>query len=84
MKVPRRLCGALVGDRKTASRGKTAPTRRQDTGGRSREAERYRKAADDALTLVDWCIEYLADNHQAPIARRLALSRNRIAARLGD
>lgn len=84
MRVPRRLWGALVGDRKTASRGRTTPTQRQDRGDRSREAERYRKAADDALTLVDWCIEYLADNRQAPIARRLARSRNHIAARLGD
>lgn len=50
----------------------------------SREADRYRKAATDALSLLDWCIEYFADNRQQGIASRLARNRNHIRARLKD
>lgn len=52
--------------------------------GRSREAERYKKAATDALTLLDWVIEYFADNKQGPLAAKLARSRNSIHERLND
>lgn len=55
---------------------------RQDRDGRSREADRYRKAASDALALLDWCIEYFADNGQRGIAGRLARNRNHIRQRL--
>jgi hypothetical protein len=51
---------------------------------RPSEADRYKKAANDALTLVDWCIEYLTDNHQGRIARQLAQNRKRIGERLED
>lgn len=51
--------------------------------GRSPEAERYKKAATNALALVDWCIEYLADNGEKGIARQLARNRNHIHERLG-
>lgn len=56
----------------------------RDKGRRASEADRYRRAATDALTLVDWCIEYLADNHQGQIARQLARNRTRIRERLRD
>ncbi len=56
----------------------------RDRVGPSREAERYKKAATDALTLVDWCIEYLKDNHQGRIAGRLERNRKHISARLRD
>lgn len=55
---------------------------RRDTGGRSREDDRYKKAATDALTLLDWCIEYLNDNHQERVAKQLAQNRRRIRERL--
>ena len=55
-----------------------------DRGGRSREAERYKKAAEAALALLDWCIEYLEDNHQGRIAKQLARNRRHISGRLGD
>ena len=50
--------------------------------GRSREAERYKKAGTDALTLLDWCIEYFADNKQGRLAEKLARNRNNIHERL--
>jgi hypothetical protein len=49
---------------------------------RSHEADRYEKAATAALTLLDWCIEYFADNGQGRIARRLARGRNDVVERL--
>ena len=54
------------------------------SGSRSREADRYKKAAKDALTLLDWCIEYLANNGEERIAKQLARNRNHIRGRLED
>jgi hypothetical protein len=39
------------------------------------EAERYRRAAEDALQQLDWCIGYLHGIRKVQISR--ALSRNR-------
>jgi len=39
------------------------------------ETERYRKAAQDALEQLDWCIGYLHGAHKGSIAA--ALGRNR-------
>jgi hypothetical protein len=39
------------------------------------EAERYRRAAEDALQQLDWCIGYLHGSNKAHIAA--ALSKNR-------
>jgi hypothetical protein len=39
------------------------------------EAERYRRAAEDALQQLDWCIGYLHGSNKARIAA--ALSKNR-------
>lgn len=50
--------------------------------GSSQEADRFEKAATDALTLLDWCIEYFADNDQGKIAQRLAQNRSHIRERL--
>ena len=49
---------------------------------RSREADRHRKAATDALTLLDWCIEYLANNGHSRVAKQLVPGRNGVHARL--
>jgi hypothetical protein len=43
---------------------------------RSRDADRYKKAATDALTLLDCCIEYLADNGHRSVAKKLVRGRN--------
>ena len=45
-------------------------------------ADRYKQAATAALTLLDWCIEYLADNGQKRVARQLARGRNDVRRRL--
>lgn len=49
---------------------------------RSHDADRYKKAATDALTLLDWCIEYFASNGRGRIARQLARGRNHVHERL--
>jgi hypothetical protein len=47
-----------------------------DDADRAREdAERYRRAAEDALQQLDWCIGYLHGIRKVGISR--ALSRNR-------
>jgi hypothetical protein len=56
------------------------PSRRR--AGSSFEADRYKKAATDALTLVDWCIEYFADNREGKVAQQLARNRAHIRERL--
>lgn len=43
------------------------------------EADRYRKAAQDALEQLDWCIGYLHGSHKGSIAA--ALGRNRAEIR---
>ena len=50
--------------------------------GRSRDAVRYKKAAADALTLLDWCIEYLASNGHRSVAKQLVPGRNGVHAQL--
>lgn len=50
----------------------------------SGEADRYRKAATDTLKLLDWCIQYLAENRQGPIARQLARNRDHLRERLEE
>jgi hypothetical protein len=57
---------------------------RQGKGGRPSDADRYKKAASDALILLDWCIEYFADSRHERIAGQLARSRRRIAKLLRD
>lgn len=47
-----------------------------------RDADRYKEAATNALTLLDWCIEYLASNGHRRIARRLVPGRNNVHQRL--
>ena len=48
----------------------------------SGEADRYRKAATETLKLLDWCIQYLAENRQGPVARQLARNRDHIRERM--
>jgi hypothetical protein len=51
-------------------------------GNRATDSERYKKAATDALTLLEWCIEYLRDNRQGKLANQLARNGAHIRARL--
>lgn len=49
---------------------------------RSGEADRYRRAATDALKVLDWCIWYFHYEGQGEIASRLERNRAHIRGRL--
>jgi hypothetical protein len=49
---------------------------------RQDETERYRRAADDALQQLNWCIGYLHGIRKAHIARVLAQNRSVIRTNL--
>ncbi len=46
------------------------------------EVERYRRAAEDALEQVDWCIGYFTATRQQSIARSLAANRANVRRNL--
>ena len=69
---------------KVSRAGTSTYMRKRTRATRSREVDRYKKAATDALRLLDWCIEYLADNREGKIASQLARNRAHIRDRLGD
>ena len=46
------------------------------------ETERYRKAAQDALEQLDWCIGYLHGIHKTKISAQLAKNRAHIKRNL--
>jgi hypothetical protein len=50
----------------------------------SREPDRYEKAAKDALTLLDWCIDYLANNRHRSVATQLQRNSIRIRERMEE
>jgi hypothetical protein len=50
---------------------------------RSGETDRYKRAANDALKVLDWCIWYFRYENQAAIAERLEKNRDYIRKRLG-
>jgi hypothetical protein len=55
---------------------------RQDGESRNEELERYRRAADDALQQLDWCIGYLHGIRKIQLSRALAKNRSFIRAQL--
>jgi hypothetical protein len=48
------------------------------------ETERYRRAAEDALQQLDWCIGYLHGIRKTQISRALGRNRNYIREHLMD
>jgi hypothetical protein len=46
------------------------------------EVERYRRAAEDALQQLDWCIGYLHGIRKLQVSRALAKNRSYIRSRL--
>ena len=46
------------------------------------ELERYRRAAEDALQQLDWCIGYLHGIRKTEISRALAKNRSQIRTQL--
>jgi hypothetical protein len=55
---------------------------RNDDNGRDGEVERYRRAAEDALQQLDWCIGYLHGIRKVDISRALARNRSFIRSQL--
>jgi hypothetical protein len=53
-----------------------------DDDGRDDELERYRRAAEDALQQLDWCIGYLHGIRKTEISRALARNRSHIRTQL--
>jgi hypothetical protein len=51
---------------------------------RSREADRYKKVATNALKMLDWCIWYFGHEGQSEIAKRLEQNSAHIRERLID
>jgi hypothetical protein len=51
---------------------------------KEQEADRYRKAAEDALQQLDWAIGYLHGIHKVDISRALAKNRSYIRRQLMD
>ena len=49
---------------------------------KEQEADRYRKAAEDALQQLDWVIGYLHGIHKTDFSRALAKNRSYIRTRL--
>jgi hypothetical protein len=54
----------------------------RDDDRRDEELERYRRAAEDALQQLDWCIGYLHGIRKLEISRALAKNRSQIRSRL--
>ena len=57
---------------------------RNDGDDRNDEVERYRRAAEDALQQLDWCIGYLHGIRKVDISRALARNRSQIRTSLMD
>jgi hypothetical protein len=55
---------------------------RNDGDERDQEVERYRRAAEDALQQLDWCIGYLHGIRKVDISRALARNRTFIRTNL--
>ena len=53
-----------------------------DDESRDEELERYRRAAEDALQQLDWCIGYLHGIRKLEISRALAKNRAQIRSEL--
>jgi hypothetical protein len=49
---------------------------RDSARARSREADRYRRAAEEALNQLDWCVNYLHGLQKPEIARVIAQNRS--------
>ena len=68
---------------RTASRSQSKRrTSARDAPDKETEADRYRRAADDALQQLDWAIGYLHGIHKVEISKALARNRSFIRRRL--
>jgi hypothetical protein len=53
-------------------------------GPSTEEAERFRRAAEQALDQLEWCIGYLNRIHKSDLATALARNRSAIRRKLND
>jgi hypothetical protein len=68
---------------KTSRRRSTSSSRSSGNGSGGRdEADRYRRAAEDALQQLDWAIGYLHGIHKTEISKALAKNRSQIRTQL--
>ncbi|HKN93450.1 MAG TPA: hypothetical protein VJU60_03885 [Thermoleophilaceae bacterium] len=67
---------------RTSSSSSRRSSSRRNSGSNQDEAERYRRAADDALQQLDWAIGYLHGIRKTEISRALARNRSFIRKRL--
>jgi hypothetical protein len=58
--------------------------RQQEVDEKQAEADRYRKAAEDALQQLDWAIGYLHGIRKTDISKALAKNRSYIRTKLMD
>jgi hypothetical protein len=58
--------------------------RQEDVDAKQEEADRYRKAAEDALQQLDWAIGYLHGIRKTDISKALAKNRSYIRTQLMD
>ena len=56
--------------------------RQEDVDKKQDEADRYRRAAEDALQQLDWAIGYLHGIRKTEISRALAKNRTQIRTKL--
>ena len=56
--------------------------RQQEVDEKQEEADRYRKAAEDALQQLDWAIGYLHGIRKTDISKALAKNRSHIRTQL--
>jgi hypothetical protein len=56
--------------------------RQEDVDKKQEEADRYRRAAEDALQQLDWAIGYLHGIRKLEISRALAKNRSHIRTQL--
>jgi hypothetical protein len=67
---------------KTRPSSRSASSRSSAGDGASKDEERYRRAAEDALQQLDWAIGYLHGIRKTQISRALAKNRAYIRTRL--
>ena len=68
--------------RSSSSRSSSSRSRSRSNGSNGDEADRYRRAAEDALQQLDWAIGYLHGIHKTEISKALAKNRSHIRTQL--
>jgi len=68
--------------RSSSSRSSSSKKSQSSNGSTSSEADRYRRAAEDALQQLDWAIGYLHGIRKTEISKALAQNRSHIRRNL--